>query len=200
MCTSILWPCFPLLLFFIESSYLPTHTTSCSYSFFSLKQRKTTNWNVHHKKNTKRKIKMKMQMTKKVQRKQNENKRSTKILFSCFVLANYPWHAAYSEVWLIYSRETPFFPLPKGFNCRMDSWLFPMSTSTLNSGTPSPLNLYRSCICWYSLCESICALVLLCLEDSVFFWVIPLLCLLHVKRVALCFETEFQLYLKPHKF
>lgn len=38
----------------------------------------------------------------------------------------------------------------------------------LTGGPLSHLNLYRSCVCCYSLCEFICASFLLCLEDTVY--------------------------------
>lgn len=37
----------------------------------------------------------------------------------------------------------------------------------LNAGTPLGLNLCRSYVCCYSLCEFVCASVLFCLEDGV---------------------------------
>lgn len=42
-----------------------------------------------------------------------------------------------------------------------------MSTSTLNTGTPSGLDLHRSCVCSHSLWEVLRALVLLCVDGLV---------------------------------
>lgn len=42
-----------------------------------------------------------------------------------------------------------------------------MSTSPVSAGVPSGLDLRRSCACWHSLCEFICARALLGLEDLV---------------------------------
>lgn len=39
--------------------------------------------------------------------------------------------------------------------------------STLSTGTPSDLKLWKSCECFHSLCEFLCTLASLCVEDTV---------------------------------
>lgn len=65
-----------------------------------------------------------------------------------------------------------------------------MPISTLNTGTPSRLDLGQCCLCCFSLCEFIHASVLLCLEETTFA-VIHHLYLLQVSFLLFCKLPEY---------